>query len=334
MLDYKKMQCNSPVSIRSEGRRSGTFDIKSRHEIIIKNGVKRLSVPCGKCYPCLQNRRNEWTFRLEQEMKVSTSAWFLTLTYEDNNLPLYNIKTEKITTFGQLSRMVKEIEELDFNYRGTLVKKDYQQFMKKLRWHTDKWYKEIGDLAEIHGLKKRPVKYYAVGEYGAKTERPHYHAIIFNVPISIIKKLDNIWEKGFVKAGDVNTASIHYVTKYVINPDHKRVNQQNEFALISRGIGYSYIEANKKWHRENENYYVINKSGGKQKMPRYYKDKTFSKHQQKVEGHSNMLIGDKNFKEEYNKAIKQGDNYDEKVKQRTKAQLERLEKIRNKKQPL
>lgn len=46
-----------------------------------------ITVPCGKCVPCLISKRMEWCFRLEQEYKHSKSALFVTLTYDPKHLP-------------------------------------------------------------------------------------------------------------------------------------------------------------------------------------------------------------------------------------------------------
>ena len=42
----------------------------------------QLYVPCGKCGACLKRAISDWSLRLKQEMKVSTAAYFTTLTYE------------------------------------------------------------------------------------------------------------------------------------------------------------------------------------------------------------------------------------------------------------
>ena len=46
-----------------------------------------VEVPCNRCIPCLINKRNDWSFRLEQEYKHSRSALFVTLTYDEKHLP-------------------------------------------------------------------------------------------------------------------------------------------------------------------------------------------------------------------------------------------------------
>lgn len=70
-----------------------------------RNEEKPVSVPCGKCLPCLQNKRNSWSFRIEQEYKHSKSAMFVTLTYDQKHYPS----------------------------DGSLDKKHLQDFMKRLR---------------------------------------------------------------------------------------------------------------------------------------------------------------------------------------------------------
>jgi len=62
----------------------------------------------------------------------------------------------------------------------TLKKTDIQKFFKRLR--------------KCHGKKHKSIKYYAVGEYGGQTLRPHYHIVIFNADINYFERawaLDN-----------------------------------------------------------------------------------------------------------------------------------------------
>lgn len=150
------MRCISPLSLRQ----NGSINV----------------VPCGKCNFCLSSKRDDWSFRLRQELKVSTSASFLTLTYSTDKLP--------INPSGHLE----------------LRKSDCQLFMKRLR--------------KVNSV---PLRFYTVGEYGTRTARPHYHSILFNLDPSVRTQLHQIWQLGNVHVGDVTGASIHYVTKYVIN---------------------------------------------------------------------------------------------------------------------
>lgn len=226
----------------------------SRLSLVI-NGIRR-SVPCGKCTFCLINKRNDWSFRLNQENKHSTTAFFLTLTYNLFTLPIRKVRDWGIRNTSP--------------FQHDLVKEDIQNFMKRLRIHVNR------DRAV-------PVKirYYAVGEYGEKNQRPHYHVLLFNMPANLMidaghSFIQRIWGLGFVKVGDVNPASIHYVTKYVMKPNQNYGGREPPFSLMSRnpGIGAAYLDTHGAWHqRGKKNYTYVN--GYKNRLPRYYRELLF-----------------------------------------------------------
>lgn len=195
-------------------------------------------VPCGRCAACLANRRSEWSTRLEFELKRSVSAHFVTLTYMDPPLGGFDIPS--------------------------LYKKDVQDFMKRLR-----------------KLCPEKLKYYVVGEYGSNTERPHYHAIIFNLPDKPLEILLKSWQNGIVHVGNVNAASIRYTLKYILLSKHNYERYhyvEKPFALISKGLGSNYIDSRKSWHRcDLSRNYVVKEDGKKARLPRYFRDRIYSK---------------------------------------------------------
>lgn len=204
--------------------------------ITLRNDTGYLTVPCGLCIGCLKRKRQEWSFRIKQELKESTSANFVTLTYDDENM-IYN-------SYGQ----------------GTLYKPDLQNFFKRLR-------------KREKGIK---IRYFAVGEYGGKTYRPHYHIILFNT--HNIDNIVNSWSKGFVHIGDVNDESINYITKYIIGRfDNHPYDTLQSFSLMSRkpAIGHAYIEKTKRFHKKRLKPKVWD-NGVEIPMPRYYKIKIFT----------------------------------------------------------
>lgn len=164
---------------------------------------------------------------------------FLTLTYSDENL-----KYAK-------------------NGKPTLDKKDLQLFFKKLRKAQSK-------------ICNDKIKYYAVGEYGSKYGRPHYHAIMFNVhPILDIKQ---IWGNGIVDISPARPASVKYTLKYISKPKTKQKNdaQLREFSLISKKLGENYLTDNiKKYHSYLPNCYLTTDDGYKMPLPKYYKEKLY-----------------------------------------------------------
>lgn len=251
--------------------------------LLIKTPTRRDFVPCGKCNFCLQTKRIDWSFRLTQEHKRSMTAIFLTLTYEEINLPLH---------------AESKLPELS--------KRDLTLFTKRLR-------KENSKIVEW------PLRYYSVGEYGTETVRPHYHSLMFNLHHSVAGKLHEIWPHGMIDIGEVTPASIHYVTKYVINRTVDYPGREPPFAAMSKrpGIGSNYLATHSEWHLNGKrNYAQVN--GTITRLPRYYKEKIFSPHARAQFASQSLSQGD----EEYHKEIlrlerlhKDPDNhYDERVR--------------------
>lgn len=208
---------------------------------IVRSGTGPVPVPCGRCVPCKTRRVSQWVFRMLEEEKVSTSAHFVTLTYSTENVP--------ISPNGFM----------------TLDKTHLQKFFKRLR--------KLCPNAKI--------KYYAVGEYGTKNKRPHYHAIIYNVTDS--SHYFQAWTLkgkpiGSVHVGSVSNNSIAYTMKYIDVPHwvkrHARDDRQKQFPLMSKGIGKDYInDQTKNYHSDLRKNYVTHVGGVRVPMPKYYRDK-------------------------------------------------------------
>lgn len=138
--------------------------------------------------------------------------------------------------------------------------------------HLQKWFK----LVRKAGFK---VRYYAVGEYGSRTFRPHYHVLLFGqVPERVIR---SSWKYGEVHIGRVTQASVMYTLGYMVNGKSwkMRRGRVRPFCTMSRrpGLGANYLSpAMIQWHKsDRKNYAML--EGVKRHLPRYYKDKIFSK---------------------------------------------------------
>lgn len=123
----------------------------------------------------------------------------------------------------------------------------------------------------------RSLRYYAVGEYGTKRERPHYHLLMFNLLPTLSNRIEEIWGMGQVLVGDVNERSIHYTTKYHVNAFGDYPGREPPFVLMSRkpGIGAGYFETHMEWHIYSDRMYT-QVGGFKRSLPRYYKSKMFA----------------------------------------------------------
>jgi hypothetical protein len=192
-------------------------------------------------------------------LKRKTSGWSFRL-----------IKEGDISKSALFVTLTYENENLHYTEKGfkNLSKADVQKFFKRLR-----------------KLSCNKLKYYAVGEYGSKTCRPHYHIILFNANREIVHKAWTLDKKpiGSIFIGDVTDASIGYTLKYMSKkgkiPVHKNDDRQKEFQLMSKGLGKNYLtEKMIRWHKDDlENrMYVPIKDNKKIAMPRYYKDKMYS----------------------------------------------------------
>lgn len=205
----------------------------------------KVDVPCGRCPSCKFRRVNEWVFRLQQQEGVSASSHFVTLTYDTTSVP--------ISPNGFM----------------TLSSQDLRNYFKRLR-------------------KRCPgadIKYYAVGEYGTKTQRPHYHSIVFNVPDP--NAFFEAWHLnsrplGTIHVGTVTSDSIAYTLKYIDKPNfvkrHARDDRTPQFARSSKNLGSCYINSQTlQYHRASlEHSYLTKLDGFKVAMPRYYRTKIWS----------------------------------------------------------
>ena len=140
----------------------------------------------------------------------------------------------------------------------SLDKSELQKFFKRLR-------KGI----EVDGKK---IKYFACGEYGETYGRPHFHAIIFGLPINF--NWTWYWTKGFIKAGTVTYDSARYVADYIQKAvlgekaDEAYKGKQPPFQLFSKGLGASFALENAERLKKDLNTTIHGIDVG---LPRYYK---------------------------------------------------------------
>lgn len=145
-----------------------------------------VTVACGQCVGCRLERSRQWAIRCVHEAELYDRNCFVTLTYADEFLP----------------------------EGGSLVKSDFQKFMKRLR-------------------KRFPgerIRFYHCGEYGEQFKRPHYHAVLFgfDFPDKLPKGMRNgfpvwestalreLWPYGRSEIGSVTFQSAAYVARYVM----------------------------------------------------------------------------------------------------------------------
>lgn len=206
------MPCFHPLSAFQRvtpgpnGKREVIFSVTRAQAV----ATTPLTLPCGRCIGCRLDRAKAWALRCAHEATLWSTSSFLTLTYAPEHLPP----------------------------GGTLVKEDFQKFMKRLR-------------KSLHG---RRIAYYMCGEYGAKGDRPHYHCILFGedflfdrevisrkrgVTLYASPTLTALWGKGFCSIGNVTFQSAAYVARYCL----KKVTgeaAENHYARVNVETGEIY----------------------------------------------------------------------------------------------
>ena len=120
------------------------MDNIENYGVLTDSGLQPMffAVPCGHCVLCREKKASEWSFRALCENQTSSSE------------PLF-----VTLTYNEKHKPKCGVE-----------KKAVQAFIKRLRRNLDK-------LKIVH-----EIRYFACGEYGTKSKRPHYHLILWNFP--------------------------------------------------------------------------------------------------------------------------------------------------------
>ncbi|AXH73669.1 MAG: replication initiator protein [Microviridae sp.] len=154
----------------------------------------------------------------------------------------------------------------------------------------------------MKNLKINYIRYYMCGEYGPKTDRAHYHMIVFGLDfkdkkhhttsrstidakIYISRTLDKIWGKGDCYIGEVTFESAAYVARYIMKKingqqaekHYERIDaltgeiikRQPEYTRMSLkpGIGSRWL---KKYEQDVYPEGTVLARGHKSKAPKYY----------------------------------------------------------------
>lgn len=155
--------------------------------------------PCGNCPVCRMKYRKQFALRIYMEkcLERPFKSYFLTLTYNDENIPL---------TAGR------------------------QCFNKE---HLTRFFDSVRHRLRLYGLSLR---FFATCEYGEEGYRPHYHSIVFiYFDTGVSARLDvrdfddrhffnreivqRYWHYGFSYDGTVTGPSVMYCTAYALKDD-------------------------------------------------------------------------------------------------------------------
>ncbi|MCT3639124.1 hypothetical protein HZR07_00710 [Elizabethkingia anophelis] len=217
--------CLTPINLKKTGASTNSYVTQQ--------------VPCNKCLECRKRRTNSWFARLTEQLKVSDTAYFVTLTYDDMSLP--------------------------FSPNGlmTLDYRDFQLFMKRARKLQKK--KISYFLVGEYGSQTHRPHYHAIvfdveniSQFLNEWRMGHTHA-------------------GTVTHKSIYY-TLKYCTKSITEGDRDLDDdRKSEKALMSKALGLSYLtNAIINYYKDDVSRSFSLLGGTTIGLPRYYRDKIFT----------------------------------------------------------
>lgn len=226
----------------------------------VPDNAEYISIPCGRCIGCRLDYSRTWADRCMLEAEYHENNYFLTLTYDNDNLP-------ECRTGSPVH---------------SLSKRDVQLFMKKLR----------------RRFPNDRIRYFGCGEYGSKSMRPHYHLLLFGCPLEDLqlfkRDLDNnylyfisdtirdCWDYGNHLITELTWETCAYTARYIVKKQkgigaeiYEKYNYEPEFVLMSRKPGIA-----RQWYEDHKDivfqeHYISTKKGSKIIKSNKYFDSLF-----------------------------------------------------------
>lgn len=224
------MPCYSPLTgyysryLNPTGKRSIVFNIREAQD---DNPVP---LPCGQCIGCRLERSRQWAIRCVHEASLYLHNSFITLTYDQQNLP----------------------EDKSLN------KTHFQLFMKRLRkkYGPNIRYFHCGEYGEKFS---RPHYHACLFNFDFRDKK--LYKCVNDINLYTSESLSELWPLGFSTIGDVTFESAAYVARYITKKitgphalDHYTKYDKNtgeviedripEYTTMSRrpGIGRPWLE--------------------------------------------------------------------------------------------
>ncbi|AXH76776.1 MAG: replication initiator protein [Microviridae sp.] len=248
------MPCYHPITGYRAENGTVVFTELRRH-----GTTSEITIKCGQCIGCKLENSRVWAMRAVHETKLYKRNCFITLTYDEENLP----------------------------HRGQLNYDDFQQFMKRLR-------KKYGEnirfymCGEYGTLNGRP-HYHAILFNHDWTDKKHFKKSESGESIYTSESLQRLWPHGHSSSGEATFESAAYIARYCVQKrtgedseeHYKRYDYLGEYQLapefnqMSRkpGIGGDWL----KFYKEDifaRDIVIIN--GKETNVPKFY-DKLLKK---------------------------------------------------------
>jgi len=174
------MPCYSPLKGFEDKENGGIVFKRS------KNAGKEMEVSCGQCIGCRIGKSREWAARIVHESQMHQDNCFITLTYDQQNLPT----------------------------DGSLNKEHFQKFMKRLRYYHEEKKIRYFHCGEYGERLSRP--HYHACLFGIDFNDREPHSVTNDIVTWTSDELEKIWGKGFATVGELNYQTAAYTSRYIM----------------------------------------------------------------------------------------------------------------------
>lgn len=191
--------CYSPIKIKT-------------NKVQYRNGIDPvyLTVPCGKCRECRQSQEDDWFVRIYYEWlqvkKSGGKCYFVTLTYNDSELPIIDTSEDVYYSFDIFLRnyfsgeyalsdsirnnFLDKVGRYESRYNRSALERPVFACPRFDKESICNFFKSLRQLLDYNKILRYEdslqLRYFCSTEYGSEenTRRPHYHALIF-MPVPI-----------------------------------------------------------------------------------------------------------------------------------------------------
>lgn len=197
------------------------------------------TLKCGSCLYCMSTYSTNWATRLMLESQYHKEVCFITLTYNDENLPKHNSLAKRDTQLF-LKRLRKSISPKKIRY---FLTGEYGGRRGRAHYHMVLFGHIPNDLTYLKHTNKKE--------------------IIYTSPT-----LEKLWGNGFVSIGlNITLDALKYVAKYLAKlSNYDPITQAPPFSTQSNRKGIGYLAFDPSIY-ETDGIYI---NGRKYTIPRYY----------------------------------------------------------------
>lgn len=181
---------------------------------------------CGSCKTCRRKKANRWISRLETERSQHPFCFFVTLTYDNNHLPILCKDRDSDIMYDWLH------DDISVDYKDLICKTpaDKIYLTERLRVFRGIPYANFSDIQKFHKRlnkyfhdnvtkKYENFRYFTISEYGSTTLRPHFHSLYFvdnqSVADCFEEVLCSCWKLGHCHSDSVRRTASSYCAQYL-----------------------------------------------------------------------------------------------------------------------